>query len=37
MKTLKEFIIEASLLGDIEGTLNIDIDKHILQWILKSK
>ncbi len=37
MKTLKEFINEASLLGDIEGTLNIDVDKHILQWILKSK
>ena len=36
MKTLKE-ILEASLLADVEDTLNIDVDKHILQCILKSK
>lgn len=37
MKTLTKYINETSLLRDIEGTLNVDIDKHILQWILKSK
>lgn len=37
MKTLKEYINESSLLGDVEDTLNTSVDKHILQLILKSK
>ena len=36
MKTLRD-ILEASLLADIEDTLNYDVNKHILQLILNSK
>ena len=37
MKTLYSYINEASLLDDIENTLNYDVNKHILQLILNSK
>lgn len=35
MKDLKE-LLEASLLADIEGTLNVDITKDIFNKIFKS-
>jgi tRNA-dihydrouridine synthase len=37
MKTLKEICLEASILADIEDTLNVDITKDIFDKIFKSQ